>query len=110
MKKVLFVTAMIAALVSHSEIHAQTWLRQLGNAAKNAAKNAVEKNVERAAERAVDKTFQTAEQAAEDAITGKKPQTGDSDTAGNRPASTACCSDAESDCPAASLQQGADSG
>lgn len=71
MKKVLLVTTMLVALVSHSETYAQTWLRQLGNAAKNAAKNAVEKNVERAAEKAVDKTFQTAEQAAEDAITGK---------------------------------------
>ena len=71
MKKVLLVTIMLVALVSHSETYAQTWLRQLGNAAKNAAKNAVEKNVERAAEKAVDKTFQTAEQAAEDAITGK---------------------------------------
>lgn len=69
MKRLLVLTTLLAVLAGTNEIHAQAWLRQLGNSAKNAAKRSVEKNVERTVERAVDKSFSAAERATEDAIT-----------------------------------------
>lgn len=68
MKRLLVLTTLLAVLAGTNEIHAQAWLRQLGNSAKNAAKRSVEKNVEKAVEKAVDKSFSAAEKATEDAI------------------------------------------
>ena len=61
MRRILVLVTLLAVLAGNNEIHAQAWLRQLGNTAKNAAKRSVEKAVEKA----VDKSFDAAQQAAQ---------------------------------------------